>query len=140
MSECDKKEAWLVYDGECPICKNYAVLFRARQSILLHLVDAREESALIRDITRMRLNLDEGMVLKVNDTIYYGSDAMHALACLGTPSNLLNRINYYLFRSKTVATIIYPLGKAIRRWLLTILRIPNINNLKKSGEEKAHET
>ncbi len=124
------KEAWLVYDGECPVCSNYVHFFRAKKSIVLHLVDARKASEIMDEITKMRLNIDEGMVLKIDNAIYYGSDAMHALALLGTESDVLNKINYRLFRSKAVSKIIYPMGKAFRKILLKILRIPKINNLK----------
>ena len=124
------KEAWLVYDGECPVCNNYVHFFRAKESITLYLVDARKESEIMDEITKRQFNIDEGMVLKIDDALYYGSDAMHALALLGTESDILNKINYRLFRSQAVSRIIYPIGKAFRNILLKILRIPKINNLK----------
>lgn len=125
-----QKEAWLVYDKKCPVCNNYVTFFRARKTINLHLVDAREDSAIMKEITKKDLDIDEGMVLKIDDILFYGSDAMHALALLGTKSGWLNKLNYYLFSSKIIAHIVYPIGKAIRNLVLKLLNIPKIYNLK----------
>src|SRR4051812_27580332 len=94
-------DAWLVYDGECPICKTYAKYVRIRDTVgQLHLVDARNPSALLDEITNAGLNIDKGMVFKFNGIIYYGADAVHVLTLLSTRSGIFNRINYYFFSSK----------------------------------------
>jgi predicted DCC family thiol-disulfide oxidoreductase YuxK len=125
-----RADAWLVYDGECPVCKTYCKYIRIRDAVgNLQLVDARAPSLLMDEITAAGLDIDQGMVLKFKDAIYYGADAIHVLTLLSTPSGIFNRINYYAFSTKLGAKIFYPLGKAFRRLLLTMLRIQYIKNL-----------
>jgi predicted DCC family thiol-disulfide oxidoreductase YuxK len=124
-------DAWLVYDGECPVCNTYIKYIRIRAAVgRLHLVDARHPSALMDEITTAGLDIDHGMVLKFNDAIYYGSDAAYVLTMLGSPSGIFNRLNYYFFGSEIGAQIFYPAGKAFRTILLKLLGIKYIENLK----------
>ena len=122
---------WLVYDGECPVCKTYVKYIRIRAAVgTLHLVDARQRGELMDEITRMGLDIDQGMVLKLNHVIYYGPDAIHMLTLLSSPSGIFNRINYYVFSTKIGAAIFYPIGKAFRALILKVLGIRYIENLK----------
>lgn len=52
----------------------------------LRIIDARESSEVMDEITGMGLDIDQGMVLKLDGQIYYGSDAIHALSLIGTRS------------------------------------------------------
>jgi len=127
----DQSDVWLVYDGECPVCTTYCKYIRIRDAVgNLHLVDARQPSAIMDEITAAGLDIDQGMVVKFKDVIYYGSDAIHMLTLLSTPSGIFNRINYYVFSTKTGANIVYPIGKAFRTLLLKLLGIKYIENLK----------
>lgn len=122
---------WLVYDGECPVCRTYCSYIRIRQATgQLHLVDARQPGALMDEITAAGLDIDQGMVLKMAGQLYYGADAMHMLTLLSTPSGLFNRFNYYLFSTRLGSRILYPLGKALRNLVLKVLGIQYIENLK----------
>ncbi|MBX9870138.1 MAG: DUF393 domain-containing protein [Burkholderiaceae bacterium] len=126
-------DAWLVYDGECPVCTTYCRYVRIRETVgRLHLIDARQPSPLLDEVTRAGLDIDQGMVLKFKGVIYYGADAVHVLTLLGTRSGIFNRINYYFFGSKMGAKIFYPLGKAFRTLLLKLLGIRYIENLKQT--------
>lgn len=128
-----QNDVWLLYDGECPICKTYCKYIRIRETVgRLHLVDARQPSALLDEITEAGLDIDQGMVLKFKGTIYYGSDAIHILTLLSTPVGIFNRLNYYFFSSRIGANIFYPLGKAFRTLLLKLLGIQYIENLKRT--------
>lgn len=122
---------WLVYDGECPVCRTYCSYIRIRQATgQLHLVDARQPGALMDEITAAGLDIDQGMVLKMSGQLYYGADAIHMLTLLSSPSGLFNRFNYYLFSTRLGSRILYPLGKALRNLLLKVLGIHYIDNLK----------
>jgi len=124
-------DAWLVYDGECPVCNTYTRYIRIRNTVgQLHLVDARHPGPLMDQITAAGLNIDQGMVLKFNDVMYYGPDAIFVLTRLSSPSGIFNRINYYFFGSKIGASLFYPAGKAVRTVLLKLLGIKYIENLK----------
>ncbi|MFQ5983732.1 MAG: DCC1-like thiol-disulfide oxidoreductase family protein [Woeseiaceae bacterium] len=123
-------DIFLVYDKECPACDAYCNLVRIRESVgNLVLVDARDPGPLMDEITAAGLDIDQGMVLKVGDRRYYGADAIHALAIMGTRSGFFNRLSYWCFRSRSVSRIIYPILRACRNLLLKILRKTKINNL-----------
>lgn len=127
----------LVYDDECPACDKYCQLIRIRESVgQLQLVNARESSEVMKEITAQGLDIDQGMVLKVGTTIYYGSDAIHALALLGSTSGVFNRLNYWLFKSKFRAALLYPMLRSCRNLLLKILRKTKINNLAIQGNNR----
>jgi predicted DCC family thiol-disulfide oxidoreductase YuxK len=122
---------WLVYDGECPVCRTYCSYIRIRQAAgQLHLVDARQPGTLMDEITAAGLDIDQGMVLKMSGQLYYGADAIHMLTLLSSPSGLFNRFNYYLFSTRLGSRILYPLGKAVRNLVLKVLGIRYIENLK----------
>ncbi len=129
----NKEDVWLVYDGECPVCKTYCKYIRIRAAVgKLHLVDARQPGELMDEITDLGSDIDQGMVLKFKDVIYYGPNAIHMLTLLSTPSGIFNRINYYVFSTKTGAKIVYPVGKAFRTIILKLLGIRYIENLKQN--------
>jgi hypothetical protein len=82
------------------------------------------------EITAAGLDIDQGMVVKFNDLIYYGSDAIQVLALLSTPYGIFNRINYLFFGSKIGSRVFYPIGMAFRTVLLKLLGIKYIENLR----------
>jgi len=132
-----REEILLVYDGECPACNAYCQVVRIKESVGdLRTVDARENSEVMNEITAQCLDIDQGMVLKMGEQLYYGADAIHMLALIGSRSGIFNRFNYWMFKSKTISKIIYPLLKLSRNLLLKILRKTKINNLKTKGNEK----
>ena len=127
----------LVYDRECPACNAYCQVVQIRKSVGdLRIVDARENSEVLMEITSQGLDIDQGMVLKMGDQLYYGSDAIHALALIGSRSGVLNRLNYWIFKSKTVSSILYPILRFCRNLLLKILGKCKINNLGAEKNEK----
>ncbi|MBE9398257.1 DUF393 domain-containing protein [Pontibacterium sp. N1Y112] len=130
-------EVLLIYDKECPACDNYCQVVRIRETVgKLRLIDARENSEELEEITALGLDIDQGMVLKLDGQIYYGSDAIHALALISSRSGLLNRLNYYLFRSKRLSYIFYPMLRFLRNVLLKVLGKTKINNLHIDGNHR----
>ncbi len=130
-------EFLLVYDKQCPACENYSQMVRIRESVgKLTLVDARDDSPVMQEITEAGLDIDDGMVLKMHDKLYYGSDAIHALSLLSTRSGFFNRLNYRIFSSKRASKILYPILAACRALLLKLLRRTRINNLAKSDNDR----
>ena len=134
MSE---EEILLVYDKQCPACDNYCQVVRIRESVgKLKIVDARKSSAIMDEINSAGLDIDQGMVLKMGDQIYYGSNAMHALALISSRSGIFNRLNYWIFRSKKVSGFLYPILRFFRNLLLKILNKSKINNLNNDDNGK----
>lgn len=130
-------ETLLVYDKECPACNNYCQVVRIREDVgELRIVDAREDSDILKEITSKGLDIDQGMVLKMGDELYYGADAIHALALIGSRSGVFNRFNFWMFRSKKISQFLYPILRFCRNMLLRILGKTKINNLDVSGNDK----
>ena len=130
-------EILLVYDRQCPACDYFCRMVRIRESVgELRLIDARGDSAVMDEITRMGLDIDQGMVLKMDDALYYGADAIHALALIGTRSGVFNRLNHWIFRSKGRARVFYPPLRFLRNLLLKLLARTKINNLGIAGNDR----
>ena len=114
-------QAWLVYDGECLLCRNYTQYLRVKESVNeLVLVDAREGGPLVEEIRGLPYDLDEGMVLKMNGRYYRGHEALNCLAFLSENRGGFSRVNRLVFNSPLAARLGYPLLKLARRLLLRI--------------------
>lgn len=129
MSQNTKK-IFLIYDKQCPACDFYCNIVRIKETVgELVLVDARQGSELMAEITALGWDIDQGMVLKIDQQLYYGSEAIHILSSIGSESGLFNRLNYWLFKSKARAAILYPPLRSMRNLLLKLLGKSKINNL-----------
>ncbi|MFW3615464.1 DCC1-like thiol-disulfide oxidoreductase family protein [Billgrantia antri] len=121
----------LVYDGECPMCRRYVRWQRIRKEVgELELIDARQESEARRELTASGIDLDQGFALQIGERWYHGSEALHRLTLLGTRSGVFNRAMYRLFASQQRTERLYPLLKACRNGLLSLLGIDKIRNVK----------
>jgi len=95
----------------------------------LVLVDAREPSEVLDEITSLGWDIDQGMVVKVGEKLYYAADAIHILSLMATPIGFFNRFNYLIFKNKKLAKFLYPLLRFFRSVLLKILDKKKVNNL-----------
>lgn len=130
-------EILLVYDRQCPVCDAYCRMVRIGKSAgTLRLVNARDAGAIMDEITATGLDIDEGMVLKLGTTLYYGADAIHVLSLMSSRSGVFNRLTYWMFRSKRLSATLYPLFRFFRNLLLKLLRKSRINNLGLSRRER----
>ena len=133
----NKPELLLVYDKKCPTCNTYCKIIRIRETVgSLKIIDARKNSRAMDKITKSGLDIDQGMVLIIGEKLYYGSDAMHALSLISSRSGIFNRINYWIFKSKSVSSLLYPVLRIFRNLLLKILGKTKINNLSKNKNKK----
>lgn len=136
-----KEEIVLVYDKACPVCRCCAEDVRIEQQFgQLKSADAHVPGALMDEITKKGWDVDEGIVLKVDETFYYGPDAIHALALLSSRNGIFNRFNYWVFKSEKFSALVYcvfwPGLKVLRRMLLKFSGVSAINNLGEAGNEK----
>ena len=112
----------LVYDGDCPVCSTYVTRLRLRRAAgHLDLLDARQSPDLVQQMAQRGYRLDEGMLLIVDDRYYHGAAAVHVLALMSGGSDWFNRLNYHLFRSPRLSSVLYPMLVAGRRALLWLL-------------------
>jgi predicted DCC family thiol-disulfide oxidoreductase YuxK len=133
----NRPEILLVYDKECPVCDAYCRIVRVRETVgELKLIDARSKGDIMNEITAKGLDIDQGMVLKMDDRLYYGSDAIHTLALISSRSGIFNRFNYWIFRSRILSAWFYPILRFFRNLLLKLLGKTKINNLELPNNEK----
>lgn len=125
----------LVYDRECPVCDYYSRRIQVSEGDLVR-VNAREGGADLDEITEAGLDIDTGMAVKVGDTLYFGSDAIHKLALLSSGEGLFNKGTAILFRSPRVARALYPAMVGCRNLLLKMLGRSRINNLGKADSPR----
>jgi len=133
----NSEEILLVYDKECPACNSYCQVVRIMESVgELKIINARENSEVMDEITSLGLDIDQGMVLKMGEQFYYGSDAIHALALISSRSGVFNRLNYWIFKSGTLSGFLYPILRFFRNLLLKALGKTKINNLGIPGNDR----
>lgn len=129
MSVSDKT-IYLIYDKECPMCNFYCNLVRIKKFFgNLVLLNAREDCDQVQKITQEGLDIDQGMVLIVNGVNYYADEAINILSLLSSRSNLFNRLNYHLFKSRQFSKWLYPVLRTGRNLILKLLSKTKINNL-----------
>jgi len=121
----------LVYDHDCPVCHSYCRVVSIRKAAgNMTILNARDNPPIMDEINRLGIDMDQGFVLKIGEEFYHGADAIHSLALLSTRTGVFNRLNYRIFKSKTLSKFLYPILKAGRRGLLILLGKPKLNNLK----------
>jgi predicted DCC family thiol-disulfide oxidoreductase YuxK len=131
------KKLLLIYDDECPACRNYTQMIRIKETVgELILINAREDGDEVSRLSEAGFDLDEGMALIVGTRVYYGADTVHMLALMGSPSGMFNRLNHWVFRSRARSKMLYPVLKAGRNLLLKILARSKMNNLNIDGNDK----
>ncbi len=113
---------YLLYDNECPFCSAYVRLFRLREAgMVLQLLDARLHPELVRKFAKQGLNINQGMILKLEGDLYFGGEVMHVLALMSSSSTLFNRINRLVFLRPVVARWLYPIFRTGRNAVLRLL-------------------
>ena len=113
---------WLIYDGECPLCSNYARLLNLKQSVKsLSLIDARQGGPIVEEVRSLPHDLNTGMAVRMGNRYYLGPDALNVLALLSVNRGVFSTINRLVFNSPLVARLGYPWLK-FGRWLLLKLK------------------
>jgi predicted DCC family thiol-disulfide oxidoreductase YuxK len=121
-----KQIAYLIYDGDCPVCNNFTKYYAIKQNVDLVLIDARKPHALVDEAVAKGFLLDEGIVVKIGEQHYYSSDAMIVLAGLANKRKVFGFLTYLFFSTKLTAKIIYPICKSIRNLVLKVLGIKKL--------------
>jgi len=135
MSE--SKDIEVIYDKQCPICDFYCQHIEVRESAgQLVRIDARDDSDIMREVTALGLDIDEGMVVRIGNEMHYGADAIHELARLSSGGGFVNAMAKLAFGSRAMARVIYPFCRFFRNTLLKVLGRTRINNLQQPGNER----
>lgn len=122
-----KKSIKIYYDGFCPYCTQYTKLQRLREEFDVHLIDLREAPEEVDRFIDQGINLDKGMVVKKDENLFWGNEAVFLLASLQNKS-LLGYFWRLLFLSSNLTKIIYPVLVFLRNLTLRILNRPKIHH------------
>lgn len=112
----------VVYDGECPFCRNYVALMALRKATAsVDLVDARSDAPPVLELRRLGYDLNEGMAAIYGGNVYHGSDAVIFLSTLANERGWLGRLIALVLREPRRARLLYPIMKLGRRMTLRVL-------------------
>ena len=125
----ETSQVWLIYDGECPMCNNYAQYLRLKQSVgEFVLVDARQGGPVVDEVRELPHNLNDGMVVKIGNRHFAGHEALHVLALLSTDRGAFNKFNRLAFSSPLISRVTYPMLKFARSVLLRLKGVAPIDD------------
>ncbi|WP_420445774.1 DCC1-like thiol-disulfide oxidoreductase family protein [Candidatus Poriferisodalis sp.] len=125
----EPRHVWLVYDGECPMCNNYAQYLRLKQSVQeFVLVNARQGGPVVDEVRQLPHDLNDGMVVKIGDRYFVGHEALHVLALLSTDRGAFNKFNRLAFSSPLISRVTYPMLKFARSVLLRLKGVAPIDD------------
>ncbi len=117
----------IVYDGECPFCRNFVAMQKLRESAgSVALVNAREHPSDVAGAKSAGLDLDQAMLVFWRNKIYAGGDAINIMAQMGAGSAFPQLIRF-LFGCKTVARLTYPALRTFRNLTLRLLGRTKLN-------------
>ena len=112
----------IFYDGECPICTRYVRYYRLKDGVItVSMVNLRNNPEKVAEFNASGLNVDNGMVVKLDNELYHGSEAVHVLALLSTKVGVFNKMNRWVFSRRPLAKFVYPILVGGRNLLLVLL-------------------
>ena len=106
----------ILYDGDCPICQRFAA--NVKQSKPSHqLINAREDSTLKTWVTHRGLDIDKGLVVIRDRQVFYGAEAVCAIAREVVTQDS-PPLWAYVLQSSARCRVVYPLLTLVRRLIL----------------------
>ena len=113
---------WIIYDGDCPFCKNYMRFVKLKDSIgPVRLINARDGGPEVEYIKAQGLDLDEGMAMFYQGQLYHGGDCLNIIVMLSSDNGVFNALSRWAFKSQGRARAMYPTLKCGRNLALRIL-------------------
>jgi predicted DCC family thiol-disulfide oxidoreductase YuxK len=120
---------WILYDGDCPFCRNYVKLQRLRATAgSVRIINARDGGPEVDEVKAAGLNLDEGMVFSYGGQKYHGDHAMHMIALMSANTGPVGRVISWLFASRRRADLLYPFLLNGRNCTLRLLGRRKLDN------------
>jgi predicted DCC family thiol-disulfide oxidoreductase YuxK len=127
MSENADKGDFILYDGDCPFCKNYVKFLNLRRALPdVKLLNARDEPVLVSKFLKQGINLNNHMVLRLKGKDFIGADALRIVALNSQEPTVMTRLNKLLFSNKFLGRTLYPFLVAGRKMYLKLVRTPSL--------------
>jgi predicted DCC family thiol-disulfide oxidoreductase YuxK len=122
-------ETLIVYDGECIYCKNFVTIVRLQASVgEVVFLNARSEDKRVLNFIKQGYYLNKGMIFYHNKMVFYGAEAVNAIALLSNDTTVYSWVIKRVFRYSRVAKTLYPLLRLGRYLTLRIRRISDISH------------
>jgi len=112
----------IVYDGECPFCRNFIKLQELREDFEdVELIDARDpNNESVKALIEKKFKLNDGMAIIYGNEIYYGAHAVNYLSKVNKKT-FFGIIMRFLFSSKIVAVPVYKVLVILRKLYFRIV-------------------
>lgn len=113
---------FLLYDGECPACRSYVAIARLRQLWPdLRILDARKEPELVAEMRAKGFEINDGFVLSLGGTIYFGPEATRMIGEQGRSLGPLRSAILGTVGTAPWSRRVYPWLNRGRQLLLAVL-------------------
>ena len=80
----------------------------------IKILNARDNMELVKELKMLNYNIDDGMILKLDDKIYFGDEVINFLAKNGKNRNFVSSLTNILFKSYLISKTLYPIFKYFR--------------------------
>ena len=105
-----KDASFILYDGECPFCSSFVNLARVREVVNeMRLLNAREHPELVAFYRSEGMEINDGMIVSVAGSIFYGAEAVRVLSELTGSKGLFRILLQISFSGTARAKFLYPL-------------------------------
>ncbi|MDC0438546.1 hypothetical protein OAL56_00515 [Candidatus Pelagibacter sp.] len=119
----------IIYDGECPICKNFLIFTKLKEyNPEIKIINARENPEVVQYFKNLGYTIDDGFILVLNEEIYYGDRCLQKISKIINKENVFRNIFSKIFKYKFLNTISYPFFKFTRSIILKLIGIKKIDN------------
>jgi predicted DCC family thiol-disulfide oxidoreductase YuxK len=114
---------FVLYDGECPACRMYMGIARLRELYPdLRIIDARAAPELVAEVRRQGFEVNDGMMVKLGETIHFGAEATRVIAEMGAKHEVRSRrVALAFFGTAPWSRALYPWLNRGRQLLLRLL-------------------
>ena len=121
--ELTRQRPILIYDGDCPFCRNYIAFLRLRTRFPdLELLNAREIPDAVNALRAKGFEINDSMILLEKDNVYWGSIVIQYLARLPDRNSAFTKINRMMLGHPFLAKSLYPILVRLRKFYFKLFR------------------
>jgi len=123
LSEKFKGDVVIIYDGDCPFCKNIMLMSELKRSFRsVDLVNARDIPNIVALCKKEGLDLNQGMiVLDQEKNLLFGGEALRYIGLNAPSVSFFSRFVSIFFSPKIISVNLYPFFRACRNITLKLL-------------------
>lgn len=111
----------IYYDGDCTICQFYMRHLRLVNTVgNVATINLRDTPHTNNTLRTLGYEPNKGMIFVYQNTLFYGSDATHAMALLSSKSNWFNALTARTLKYRWSSRMLYPVFKLLRRCMLVL--------------------